>query len=710
MLNIIISKLNIFAYIIAPIFYKFVYMSIIASIVGIVIIFVNKFLIKKISPKALSLMWITFLFTLLIPINISTKFSIYNYIPEKILIFNTEIENIKDISFRQEYDNAKAEFKEYSETLQSREESEALLEDIDNAFYKSLVFDVILPCLWFLVSLLLILIYFSSYIIFSLKNKKNICEDKRLLDILETCKKRLNVKKDIKLVYQDKVKVPAIFGIFNVRILINENLKSVEDSKIEYIFMHELSHYKRHDNLFIILVMCIKSIYFFNPVIYFMLKQLIKDIECATDEIAIKDMDSNIKKEYAKTLLEFTQINNKKFVAKALCISDDKKNLQKRIIMIKTSDKFKKNKVFIYMLSFFFIAVMLLVFCTTKVSNNIEELNFKEFKKYENINMEDYNNIKEIVSKLPFGDLNKDVIIGTSKKELLIDYDMLKQDMKINSLILFTCIKDLDKIGYTFRNKDKITILRTDFSKYSLKDIDTVKESITSTINFGNSKSYDVTVNKYADIVFKDRRLAFYKFKKDYKKELQEIKEKFNLLPLNIWNYQEYKEASFSMSGENFSKITEFFDIYTNSLYVSSNTNKYPMKYIEVSGSYVNSELNLGIIGNSILSNYFYSYKIDFEKTSFVLLDSKVIAGDRDEFVVLIKYKLLDGKYDTKLTKNLGKSNLEGWIQNDVMLRIKKVTDTSSDEIKYKLIEIGESVSTDGLKILNNKKIPERAY
>ncbi|MDO4283592.1 MAG: M56 family metallopeptidase [Clostridia bacterium] len=704
-----LSSIDTFSSILAPIFYKLVYMSVIASIVGLVVVVVNQFLIRKISPRGLSIIWLTFLLTLLIPCHISTIFSIYNYIPEKILILNTEIENIKEVPYQQQYDSEKYEYINSEETI-SKEE---LLESMNHTYHKYLFFDVILPYLWFIISLILIMIYFLSYIIFDLKTKRNICSDKRLLEILERCKRELNIKKDIELVYQDRVKIPAIFGIFHVRILINESLESVTENKIEYIFMHELSHYKRRDNLFIILVMCIKSIYFFNPVIYIMLKELIKDIECATDEIAIKNMSMERKKEYAKTLLEFTEINHQKFVAKALCISDNKKNLEKRIIMIKNSAKFEKHKISVVLLSVTLVIVMILVFCTTKISNHTEEFDFSKLEQYENTYVAEYSDVKEIVTLLPFGSLSESMIVGSSEKTLLINYDMLQRDMKVHSLVLFTLIEDLEKIEYTFRNQNRQSILRSDFPEYSIKSIDGVIHYLNSDLDFGNSSAYDVTVNQYFDRIFQDQNLAFRKFKKDYKEELRVIQEEFSLLPLSNWNYKEYKEAAYSMDEKRYEKIYEFFEIYDNHAYVSKNIVKYPMRKMEVEGGYKNSNMNLQIIGNHILSNYFESFAIDTSRPNLILQDGEVIAGDKDEFVVRISYELLAGKYDGNLIEKLGKIDSDGWVKEDVMLRIKRSENAPINEdgnTKYELIEIGSQVSTESLEILNNSKILEKDY
>ncbi len=68
-------------YILEPIFYEIVYMSIIASVIGILILIIRKLFKKQISSKWISRIWIIFIISLTIPIQIKSNVSIYNAIP-----------------------------------------------------------------------------------------------------------------------------------------------------------------------------------------------------------------------------------------------------------------------------------------------------------------------------------------------------------------------------------------------------------------------------------------------------------------------------------------------------------------------------------------------------------------------------------------------------------------------------------------------------
>ena len=55
-----------------------------------------------------------------------------------------------------------------------------------------------------------------------IKNEEKVSKD--TLKILEECKKELKIKKDIKLVIQEKIKTPSIYGIVHTKILLNSKL------------------------------------------------------------------------------------------------------------------------------------------------------------------------------------------------------------------------------------------------------------------------------------------------------------------------------------------------------------------------------------------------------------------------------------------------------------------------------------------------------
>ena len=100
--------------------------------------------------------------------------------------------------------------------------------------------------------------------------------------------------------------------------------------------MHELSHYKRKDSLFNYVLLIITVIHWFNPFVWIFFKKIRQDIELATDEMVLEKLQKNEKKEYGMTLINSLQIFQEElYTAKLLCVTDDNKNMERRIKMVK---------------------------------------------------------------------------------------------------------------------------------------------------------------------------------------------------------------------------------------------------------------------------------------------------------------------------------------------------------------------------------------
>ena len=128
------------------------------------------------------------------------------------------------------------------------------------------------------------------------------------LEVFEDCKKELEIKKDIKLILQDKIKTPSLCGIFRTKILITKEVLDLDRQELKYIFIHELNHYKSNHHIIYIILNLIKRVYWFNPFIHYAIKILKEDLEYATDEKVLENLHN--RKEYSKTILKILAINN----------------------------------------------------------------------------------------------------------------------------------------------------------------------------------------------------------------------------------------------------------------------------------------------------------------------------------------------------------------------------------------------------------------
>lgn len=372
-----LAEINKLLFEFAPIFYDIVYMSLIATIVGIVILIIKKVFGTKLSPKIYNILWLVFIVLLFVPIKIESGFSIYNAIP-------IDVANISNVNYRDEYDEIKyidklasqgvlqteqinIDYEKYI-NVDGKVDTQKISYDKNSTYIKSLIFDLILPFIYILAVIFLTIFTIVSYYIFSYKIGKNSATNGRLLKILQECKNELYIKKDITVINQNLVYVPSLFGIFKTKILISDSIYELEDNQIRYIFLHELSHYKRKDLIKNVVLTILSIIHWFNPIVHLCIKNIRKDMELEVDNMVTKNLSKEEQKSYCKTLVELSSKENTGFASRVLCISNDKKELEGRIKMIKNVEWFSKHKILIGIIGVILLVFLIVCFATTKLT------------------------------------------------------------------------------------------------------------------------------------------------------------------------------------------------------------------------------------------------------------------------------------------------------------------------------------------------------
>lgn len=173
-----------------------------------------------------------------------------------------------------------------------------------------------------------------------LKNISNVIEDESIINILEICKKKLNINRKIVLKECLCIKSPMITGIFAPVVTIpkmNQN-----SDKLEIIFTHELIHYKRKDIWIKIMALIANVINWFNPVVYILRNKINIICELSLDEQLIKNMDKSRRKYYGEIILEQIEYSQNKSLALGASVCKSRRELEarlKKIVFFKKSRK-----------------------------------------------------------------------------------------------------------------------------------------------------------------------------------------------------------------------------------------------------------------------------------------------------------------------------------------------------------------------------------
>lgn len=125
----------------------------------------------------------------------------------------------------------------------------------------------------------------------------------RLLHIYETVKAEMGIEREIPLICSCGLSSPGLLFPGDV-VVPPEKLTGLSDESVSLIFRHELTHYKRGDQLVCMLLSILTAVYWFNPVVWIASAWIRKDMETACDSMVVKKMHAEEKRDYAALIIE----------------------------------------------------------------------------------------------------------------------------------------------------------------------------------------------------------------------------------------------------------------------------------------------------------------------------------------------------------------------------------------------------------------------
>ncbi|MCC0781622.1 protease [Clostridioides sp. ES-S-0108-01] len=190
-------------------------------------------------------------------------------------------------------------------------------------------------------------------------------EDNDVNYLYKNLLEELNIKKKIELRGSDELISPAGMGLFKSYIFLPDYPYSKDE--LTWILKHELMHFKNKDILIKFLVLSVKIIYWFNPLVYIMSSKVNLDCELCCDESVLTDCSLKDKKEYALALIKSIKLS-KNYNSGILTTEFNKTSLEMRLNSI--IKKKGRNGIFI---AFILICISLITYF------NFETISFNNF-------------------------------------------------------------------------------------------------------------------------------------------------------------------------------------------------------------------------------------------------------------------------------------------------------------------------------------------
>lgn len=151
----------------------------------------------------------------------------------------------------------------------------------------------------------------------------------RLEALFNECKSELRIRGRVKLRVQRFAQSPAL--LFPVDVLIPADVTEMEERQIRLAMMHELTHYKRKDQLFALLLLALRIVYWFNPVVHIAELLIRDDIETVCDSSVVKRLNPAEKGVYARCLISMYKNMPETQMVLGMALCGTRKSAEKRI-------------------------------------------------------------------------------------------------------------------------------------------------------------------------------------------------------------------------------------------------------------------------------------------------------------------------------------------------------------------------------------------
>lgn len=165
---------------------------------------------------------------------------------------------------------------------------------------------------------------------------QNMDADRVETELLNTLSERKNI---LRLYKNAGVNTPILIGFFRPAIIMPD--KKYEEKKLRNILLHEVTHKKRHDIFIKWLLIFIGAVHWFNPIVYFVRREMNKACELACDESVIKSFDISEMQQYGDTLIAVAADSIKKMPL-SVTMFEAKKNLKERLGAIMNYRKYSR--------------------------------------------------------------------------------------------------------------------------------------------------------------------------------------------------------------------------------------------------------------------------------------------------------------------------------------------------------------------------------
>lgn len=180
---------------------------------------------------------------------------------------------------------------------------------------KTFPLEELLITLWITGGALFLLYYALGTWFFTRRARRwSRCADEETLRVFDAVCRDMGLRRPPALRISSAVNSPMMVGLFRSTLLLpGEDLDELE---LTFILRHELTHHRRHDLWYKLLLTLVNALHWFNPLIYLLRREAERDLELTCDDAVVAGTGPDIRRAYSETLL--ASIHRRKGLGRAV--------------------------------------------------------------------------------------------------------------------------------------------------------------------------------------------------------------------------------------------------------------------------------------------------------------------------------------------------------------------------------------------------------
>ncbi len=162
--------------------------------------------------------------------------------------------------------------------------------------------------------------------------------DPHLLELLESARTDMGVRRPVKLVVVERLSSPAAFGFWRACLILPESAASqLSVEELRMVFLHEMAHIRQHDVSLNWLLIFVQFLHWFNPLVWLANHRIRADRELVRDAMAMSCLPASERQHYGQVLIKLMDGFSMEtpVFAGAVPVIGSKQEIKRRLIMIK---------------------------------------------------------------------------------------------------------------------------------------------------------------------------------------------------------------------------------------------------------------------------------------------------------------------------------------------------------------------------------------